>query len=515
MKNALILISFAVALSGCKSGQESKTVSRDTPNIVYILADDLGYGDLSCYNPDGKIRTPNIDRLASAGMRFTDAHSPSSVCTPTRYALLTGQYPWRSRLPQGVLRGYGRTLIDSATHTVGSWLQERGYRTAVIGKWHLGLDWQLRPGHEHALEPGSYGVRENGVVTDMDPDHIDFTRPPLNGPTTRGFDYSFILPASLDMDPYCYLENDTLTELPTAYTEGNDLNTGYTGAFWRAGKMAPSFVFEDVLPTFTEKAIAWLDKRDDAPFFLYLPLAAPHTPWVPTDEYGGKSDAGLYGDFVQMVDAEVGRILDALDSKGLSENTVVVFASDNGPYWRPHFIEKFNHRAAGPLKGMKADIWEGGHRVPFIVRWPGRVTPGTTSSALTTLTNLMATCAEIVGGSPPPTAIDSYSIVPVLQGATDNVPGQPAVIHHSSMGHFAIRQGDWKMIEKGGSGGFSPPATVVATPDSPEGQLYDLSKDIEESDNLIERFPDRAAAMQTLLDSIRNISLRRDEQQSP
>ncbi len=499
-----ILMILVVTLANVSCEQKPSPVQ---PNIVYILADDMGYGDLSCYNPDGKIQTPNIDRLAMAGMRFTDAHSPSSVCTPTRYSILTGDYPWRSRLPQGVLRGYGRTLIEDDTQTVGGFLQGQGYHTAVVGKWHLGLDWRVKVGRESALEEGSYGVRANGVVTDMDPDDIDFTAPPSAGPLTRGFNYSFILPASLDMDPYCYLENDTLTEIPSADTPGNDLNTGYTGAFWRPGKMAPSFRFEQVLTNFRDKAIEYLisRKQESKPFFLYLPLAAPHTPWVPTDQFKGTSAAGSYGDFVHMVDHTVGRVLAALDSLDLTENTLVVFASDNGPYWRPASIETYDHRAAGPWRGMKADAFEGGHRVPFIVRLPGTVPGGTVSNAMTTLTNLSATCADILGVSlPAESARDSYSILSVLKQESDTVPNQRAIIHHSSMGHFAVRQGRWKLIERLGSGGFSEPAIAEALPGEPSGQLYDLLEDPAETTNLYNELPERVQHLQALLDSVRN-----------
>lgn len=492
--------------TGCREKKSSETVTQSKPNIVYILADDMGYGDVSVYNPDGKIKTPNIDRLASQGMRFTDAHSPSSVCTPTRYAILTGQYPWRSRLPKGVLRGYGRSLIARDDFTVGSFLQHQGYHTAVIGKWHLGLDWIVKEGHEQALQRGSYGVNDQGLVQDMDPVHIDFTKPPTDGPLHRGFNYSFILPASLDMDPYCYLRNDTLTEIPSAHTDGNDLNTGYTGAFWRAGKMAPSFEFDQVLNNFANEAVAYVAERAESkqPFFLYLPLAAPHTPWVPTENYKGKSAVGTYGDFVQMVDAAVGKVVATLDSLQLDENTVVIFASDNGPFWRPQYIEKFGHRAAGEYRGMKADIWEGGHRIPFIVRWPGKVQPGAVSTATTTLANLGATCADILqvnlsSGE----AIDSYSVLPVLEGKADTVPGQQAIVHHSSMAHFAIRKGPWKMIEVRGSGGFSEPTTYEPLPGEPVGQLYNLDTDHREQENVYDKFPEKVAELRSLLNDIR------------
>ncbi len=486
------------------STETAATADPAKPNILYILADDMGYGDVSCYNPNGKIHTPHIDALAASGMRFTDAHAPSSVCTPTRYALMTGQYAWRSRLPKGVLRGYGRSLIPEGSYTVASFLQRQGYHTAVVGKWHLGLDWTVKPGHEHALAPGSYGVNATGLVQDMKPEHIDFEGPVTGGPLARGFNYSFILPASLDMDPYCYLENDTLTELPSAETPGNDLNTGYTGAFWRPGKMAPSFRFDQVLVNFTRKATDYLASRAETgqPFFLYLPFAAPHTPWVPTEDYQGKSQAGAYGDFVQMVDASVGKVLHALDSLGLSENTLVIFASDNGPFWRPSSIEKFDHRAAGQWRGMKADIWEGGHRIPFIVRWPGRVAPGTTSRATTTLANLSATCADILQVALD-SARDSYSILPVLRQEADTVPGQPAVVHHSSMGFFAVRQGNWKLIDQRGSGGFSEPVTYVPKGGEPTGQLYDLEADPAETHNLYHEKPQKVAQLRALLDRLR------------
>lgn len=498
----MIVLLAIVAVSGCRSKSADISISNDRPNIVYILADDLGYGDVSCYYPEGKIKTPNIDKLASQGMRFTDAHAPSSVCTPTRYAILTGEYAWRSRLAQGVLRGYGRSLIDANTPTVGSMLREHGYQTAVIGKWHLGLDWQVKPGHEDAMMAGHYGVRENGMVTDMHSEDIDFEVPPAGGPLSRGFDYSYILPASLDMEPYCYLENDTLTEIPSEQTHGNDLNTGYTGAFWRAGRMAPSFEFDQVLVNFKKKALSYLTTRarkSDKPFFLYLPLSAPHTPWVPTRYFQGRSQVGSYGDFVQMVDHTVGAVMQALDSLALA-NTIVVFASDNGPFWRPASIERWGHRAAGPWRGMKADAYEGGHRIPFIVRWPGKIREGTVSDAPTTLANLFATCADIVGSSV--TTRDSYSILPVLTGASDRVPGQRAIIHHSSMGHFAIREGKWKLIDKNGSGGFTAP-TSEDTQGAPQGQLYDLESDPGEEVDLYGRYPSQVEVLKTLLDQMR------------
>lgn len=475
------------------------------PNILYILADDMGYGDLSVYNPEGKIATPYLDALAKQGMRFTDAHSPSSVCTPTRYSILTGRYPWRSRKPVGVLRGYSRTLIEPDQLTVAKLLRQHGYRTAVIGKWHLGVDWAVKEGREHLLESDDYGI-----ATDMDPNDIDFEGPINGGPRAAGFEYSYILPASLDMPPYCYIENQKLVETPTDSTEGNSLDSGYTGPFWRGGLKSPSFVFEDVLPHFISKAIEFIDKQEaQRPFFLYLPLTGPHTPWLPDSNHSGHSGAGEYGDFVQQIDAAIGSILDKLDKRGLADQTLVIFASDNGPYWRQQEIEKYGHRSAGELRGMKADAYEGGHRIPFIVRWPGKVKDGTVSDATFSLTSLMATCMDILGetnsGYMPE---DSYSLLPVLLGRSTLIEEQPAVVHSASNGYFAIRKGDWKLIEGLGSGGFTPPKEIVAAPGQAHGQLYNLAKDIQETQNLYDDHPDVVEELSRELMNIRETKSR-------
>lgn len=493
--STLCFLAVLFCLSLKPAGQKNKT-----PNIIYILADDLGYGDVSVYNPKGKIATPNIDKLAAQGMRFTDAHSPSSVCTPTRYALLTGRYPWRSRLPVGVLRGYSRTLIEENRPTVASLLKSQGYQTGVVGKWHLGLDWEMTQGKEELLKTENYGIK-----TEMKPEEIDFTKKPTAGPITVGFDYSYVLPASLDMPPYCYLENQQLTEQPTAHTDGNKLESGYTGPFWREGKMSPSFDFYGVLPEFVGKANAFLKKQTAAkPFFLYLPLAAPHTPWVPKKEYSGKSKAGEYGDFVQQVDAAVGEVLKTLEASGLAENTIVIFASDNGPYWRQNFVKQFDHASAGEFRGMKGDAFEGGHRIPFLVRWPNKVKPNTISNATTTLANLLSTCAEIVGTKDAKyNPEDSYSILPVLLGKTKQVPNQPAVVHSSSIGYFAIRKGDWKLIEGLGSGGFTEPRELKPKVGEAPGQLYNLATDIAETNNVYEQNPDKVRELTQLLTEIR------------
>jgi len=483
---------FAVLLLAC-SGLQSEQEAGSRPNIIYILADDLGYGDLSCYNPESKIHTPHLDQLAEQGMRFTDMHSPSSVCTPTRYGILTGQYCWRSRLPQGVLRGYGRTFIDEKQETVAEMLQTQGYRTAVVGKWHLGIDWVLRTSMDSLLADDKTQVNEQGVIAECDPQLIDFDQPPTRGPLDHGFDYSFVLPASLDMDPYCYLENDILVSKPTAHTPGNDLDKGYAGRFWRAGLMSPDFDFDQVLPNFRKKAISFLDRaaQDDQPFFLYLPLAAPHTPWTPTSDYQGRTDIDLYGDFVEMVDAEVGAVLQKLDDLQLHENTLVIFTSDNGPFWTPALIEKYGHRAAGSLRGMKADAYEGGHRIPYLARLPGTIKAGTKSAALNSLTHLYATLADLLNLTPAEgQAEDSRSLLPALRGESSAADSIACVIHHSSRAYFAVRQGDWKLIEGLGSGGFSKPASVSPETDGPTGQLYNLHDDPGEEVNLYLHRPD-------------------------
>jgi len=475
---------------------------KKLPNIIYILADDLGYGDISAYNPNGKIAAPNIDPFAKQGIRFTDAHTSSSVCSPSRYSILTGRYPWRSRMPVGVLKGYSMTLIEKGLPTVVSLLKSRSCRTVVVGKRHLGLDWVLKDAHQDSLKNELFGISQ-----DIHPDHIEWSRSLVAGPLTQRFDYSFILPASLDMPPYCYVENDTLTEIPSHYTRGNMLESGFTGSFWREGLMSPSFGFSDVLPFFTRKASDFIKKqhRGGHPFFLYFPMPAPHTPWMPRPEYRGTSGAGEYGDFVQQMDATVGKLLFLLDSLGMSDNTMVVFTSDNGPYWRDNFMQQFGHRAAIEFRGMKGDTHEGGHRVPFIARYPGKVRPGSVSHATTTLANLMATCAALVGEKNPAYETeDSYSILPVLTGRSTSVMDQPAIINISSRGIFDIRKGNWKLITALGSGGFTAPSDIRPPAGGPTGQLYDLENDIHEDRNLFQEQPEKVKELLSLLEKIQH-----------
>lgn len=498
---AIVITAFIFLLVGCRDTKSD--ITNMPPNIVYILADDMGYGDVSVNYQQSRMRTPNIDKLAKEGMRFTDAHSPSSVCTPTRYGILTGRYCWRSRLQEGVLRGYGQALLEKERTTVASLLKDYGYTTGVVGKWHLGVNWVVKSEFTDSLHSNRAQINEQGLILEMPGSWIDFTKKPTDEPSQHGFDYSHILPASLDMPPYCFLENGALQTIPDNYTQGNDLNTGYYGAFWRPGRIAPDFEFDQVLPTFTAKAKTFIarESKSEKPFFLYFPLAAPHTPWVPTDEYKNKSLVGQYGDFVQMVDETVGEIMKALDEAGVAENTLVIFTSDNGPYWRPDKIEEFNHRAAGPYRGMKADIYDGGHRVPFIVRWPGKVKEQSESHALITHTNLMATAAELVGVElDENTGEDSKSLLPILLG--QDYQEEP-VIHHSSKSFFAIRKGDWKLVDRMGSGGFSPPVFVETSGGEPKGQLYNMREDPSETTNLYDERPDVVAELQLELDRIK------------
>ena len=471
---ALLLSLLAgILLGGCQS--ESSTTS---PNVVVILADDLGYGDPGAYNASSKIPTPHIDQLASEGRLFTDAHSPSSVCTPTRYALLTGRYSWRTRLKQGVLLGYGASLIDTNRTTIASLLNEEGYRTGGVGKWHLGL--------------------QNEKPT-------DYSRPLRPGPVTSGFDYYWGIPSSLDFGPYLYFENDQTVTLPTDSTQGS--SECCLGPFWRAGRMAPDFEHDQVLPNITEHAVEFVEQSagGEDPFFLYLPYSAPHTPWLPTGEYEGSSKAGMYGDFVAQVDASVGSVLDALDRADVAENTLVIFTSDNGAIWPPRQVEKFDHRANYRWRGMKADIWEGGHRVPFIVRWPGEVPPGTTSEATISQVDLLRTIASAVGaGMPEGAGPDSYDLLPAFTGANYESPIRGPVVQHSSNGMFALRSGPWKLIEGRGSGGFTEPVSVEIEEGEPEGQLYNLAEDPDESNNLYQKRPELVDSLQSVLDRIRD-----------
>lgn len=444
------------------------------PNIVYILADDLGWGDLKCYNSESRIPTPNLDRLASQGLRFTDMHSPSAVCTPTRYGVLTGRYCWRSRLKNGVLQGYSPSLIEEGRLTVPQLLRSTGYHTAGIGKWHLGL-----------------GNREK----------TDYTARLQPGPVDLGFDSYYGIPASLDMPPYLYFENDRVVEQPTATTPDTG-GPDPSGAFWRGGPIAPSLKIEEVLPTLTRKAVEHVRSRGKhrhKPFFLYFAMTGPHTPWVPLNKFQGKSDAGAYGDFVAQVDDAAGQVLRAIDEIGAVENTLLIFASDNGARWTPAMIERYRHRANANWRGMKADIWDGGHRIPFLARWPGKIAAGERTSEIGCLTDLMGTVAAVTGTPLPRNAgEDSFNLLPIMTGKTNRSPRE-AVVHHSALGMFSIRDRQWKLNFGHGSGGFSEPIKVDPTPGEPAGELFDMLADPGETTNLYTKRPEVVERLGQLL----------------
>jgi arylsulfatase A-like enzyme len=450
------------------------------PNIVYIIADDMGYGDVSCLNPGSKISTLNMDRLASDGMIFTDTHSGSAVCTPTRYGILTGRYSWRTRLESGVLWGYSRTLIPKSRMTVASLLKQHGYTTACVGKWHLGWDWATTDGYIFSDRSDEKG------------ETVDYSKPIVGGPIELGFDYYFGIPASLDMLPYVYVENDRVIAAPTETIEGTKGRQ-----FYRGGPIAPGFKHEDVLPECTEKAVAFIDNhaksRPDDPFFLYFPLNAPHTPILPVEEFQGKSGIGPYGDFVIQCDWTVGQIMETLDRHGMTENTLFIVTSDNGCSPMADFddLAQQGHHPSYHFRGYKADIYEGGHRIPFIVRWPDTVQKGSTCDDTICLTDLMATVAAILGFNLPENAgEDSVSILPDLLGTAKN-PVREATVHHSVNGSFSIRQGKWKLEFCPGSGGWSYPTPAEANKlNLPKMQLYDLSQDVSEKQNVLEKHPD-------------------------
>ncbi len=462
------LLIFALAAGLCPTVASLCAAVPARPNIVYLLADDLGTGDLSALNPTrGKIKTPHLDRLARQGMVFTDAHSGSSVCTPTRYGLLTGRYAWRTTLQKGVLDGSDDPpLIAAGRLTVPAFLKRHGYATAAIGKWHLGFGAELPPGAK-PVDTKRGRTFEAGLPVGS---RI------LDGPVTRGFDYFWGCSNARTMSGL--IENQRVIEA-----------------------LRPA----DMLPRLGDRAVAYIAERarTQAPFFLYVPLTSPHTPILPAPEWQGKSGLGAYGDFVLQTDAVVGAILDALERHGLAGNTLVIFTADNGcsPAADTPGLERQGHFASAGFRGYKADIWEGGHRVPFIARWPGRIAAGSRSDQLICLTDLLATCAELLGTALPPDAgEDSVSFLPALLGQ-DRTPLREAVVHHSINGRFALRQGPWKLALCPASGGWSKPGDAEASrAGAPAVQLYRLDADPGETNNLHASHPDVVRRLTALLE---------------
>jgi arylsulfatase A len=473
MKN-VHFIAFSVAGLLAQAAVRSTAAEgpQPKPNIIVILADDLGYGDVQCNNPTrGKIPTPNIDRLASQGMRFIDGHSSSGVCSPSRYTLLTGRYHWRTG-KSGIVGQWEKPMITADRLTVPALLKQHGYRTAAIGKWHLGWTW-----------PAVVDGKRN------------WTQPIKDGPTTRGFDTYFGTDVP-NWPPYCFIENNRTVGIPSetlpASLVGNNLAS-------KPGVALPGWKLEAILPTLGDRACAFIADaaKQPEPFFLYMPLTAPHTPLAVTDEWKGKSGLGAYADFVMETDAVVGRVLDTLEKSGAAGNTLVLFTSDNGcaPYIGVPAMEAKGHFPSGPLRGYKSDAWDGGHREPFIVRWPGTVKPGTVCGQLVHQADLLATCAGILDVKlPANNGEDSVSFLPLLRG--EDKPIREHAVSQSSGGVLALRSGSWKLVFGKGSGGWSK--GTVQTP----GQLYNLADDIGEKNNLYAKYPERVAEMTALMEKI-------------
>lgn len=456
----------------------------EQPNVIFVMADDLGIGDLQPTNTQCKIKTPHLQQMAKEGITFLDAHSPSAVCTPTRYSVLTGRYNWRSRLARGVLGGTSRHLIPAERATVAHLLRKSGYHTQMIGKWHLGWDWTKSP--ENKKE-------------------IDFTQPVKNGPDINGFDGYYGHCGSLDMPPYVWVENGKPTAVPEREEGVTRADDAY--GWYRKGPIAPDFVIDEVLPHLFQKANDYIkdratESKEGKPFFLYLPLPAPHTPIVPVPPFKDASGLNPYADFVMQVDHHMGELMATLKEQGIDDNTIVFFTSDNGCSNQANFelLKEHGHDPSAGFRGHKADIYEGGHRVPLIVRWPAKIKSGQSTHALACLTDLYSTMREITGQPAEDLGgEDSFSLVPAFNG--ESTTDRDSLISHSIAGNFSIRTGDWKLCLSAGSGGWSAPNEKDARKEGlPPIQLFNLKTDRGERSNLQSANPDQVDQLLALLE---------------
>jgi arylsulfatase A len=492
-RTSLCIAAFALATTASVAfAAESK------PNIILILADDLGYGDVRCNNPAGKIPTPNIDRLAREGLRFTDAHAPSAVCTPTRYSILTGRYCWRTRLTRGVLHPWDPPLIEADRLTLAALLRTAGYRTACLGKWHLGMNWPF------ASEAARRRLTPFSKQSEAALDDFDWSKPIAGGPITRGFDSYFGVNCP-NFAPYAFIENDHLVG-PAPDHEVEALG-GRLSRY--AGPAQRGFDRRKIVPTLMQKAvelIADTAKTPQQPLFLYFAMTGPHSPIIPNDAFKGRSGIGDYGDFVTEMDWTVGEILRALDRHGMADNTLVIFTSDNGPEaWNYEEARKFKHYAMGSLRGVKRDLWEGGHRVAFLARWPKKTPAGAVSEELICHVDLMATCAALVGAKlPDGAAEDSVSVLPALLGEKRPKPLRDALVLHAYSGALALRKDNWIFIDaKTGMVSKEPQWFQEERgyqPHSFPGELYDLRADLSERFNLYGQRPEVVRELRALLE---------------
>lgn len=489
MRNFLLLFLGALVLSPGASD------AGRPPNILLIYADDLGYGDVSCYNRErGKIATPHIDRLAAEGMLFTDGHSSSGVCSPSRYTLLTGRYHWRSRLQSGIVRLWERSLISPDRLTLGKLARQHGYRTAMVGKWHLGWDWPIPEGGRELLR-GSKNKDVPASEAQRAMWRELFSQEIPGGPVDRGFDRYFGTDVP-NWPPFCFIEDRRTVGLPSEFLPVGLFENNMASL---QGPALEGWTLEPILPALGNRAGEWIGELAQAgdPFFLYMPLTSPHTPLSVNDEWKGRSGIGTYGDFVMETDAVVGQVLAALGKAGIEEETLVIFTSDNGcaPYIGVPEMEKEGHFPSGPLRGYKSDAWEGGHRVPFIVRWPGKVAAGSRCDQLVHQADVLATVAGILGHAPAPDAgEDSFSLLPLFEDPEK--PVREHAISHSSRGLPALRRGPWKLIFGKGSGGWTKGG------DDQPAQLYHLGDDLGETRNLHTERPELVAEMTALMEKL-------------
>jgi len=476
------------------------------PNVLILYADDLGFGDLTCYNSESKIPTPHLDQLAGEGIRFTDGHSSSGICTPSRYALLTGRHHWRDF--HGIVGPMGGSVFKPERLTLPEMLKTKGYHTAAIGKWHLGWDWNAI---RKTGAPPRNGKGKNGKKDGPRFDAYDWSKSIPDGPLAHGFDHYFG-DTVINFPPYAWIEDDKLVKAPDTMMDTSKWKKIKEGNWeCRPGPMCSDWDPYQNIPVTTQKGVDFIkaQAKTEQPFFLYFAYPAPHAPIIPNDAFDGKSKAGPYGDFVVETDDSIGQLLAALKESGQADNTVVIFSADNGP---EHYAyardKKYDHWSSKPLRGLKRDIYEGGHHVPFIIKYPSVTKAGTTCTSLVSQIDIMATVASIVGFDLPKenAAEDSHDLLPLLKGTSKKV--RNTHVHNTKPNQYAIRHNDWVLVAaKSGyvssrNSGWEKKHGYEIDEEQPV-ELYNLKNDIGQRHNIAEKHPEKVKELTALLQKIR------------